>query len=66
MRQFNLPLNQAKLETKVIQLKSIENQFTQLEQKLHEVKQRLVSKQVEVSELANSIETYKQTAATNK
>jgi chromosome segregation ATPase len=66
MRQFNLPLNQAKLDTKLIQLKSIENQFTQLEQKLHEVKQRLVSKQVEVSELSNSIESYKQATATNK
>mgnify|MGYP001574856855 CR=1 FL=1 len=60
MRQFNLPLNQAKLDTKVIQLKAIENQFNQLEQKLHEVKQRLLSKQVEVSELNTSIEAYKQ------
>lgn len=66
MRQFNLPLNQAKLDTKLIQLKSIENQFTQLEQKLHEVKQRLVSKQVEVSELNKSIEIYKQSATDSK
>lgn len=66
MRQFNLPLNKAKLDTKLIQLKSIENQFTQLEQKLHEVKQRLVSKQVEVSELNKSIESYKEATATNK
>lgn len=61
MRQFNLPLNQAKLDTKVIQLKSIENQFTQLEIKLNEVKARLLAKQVEVSELSNSIDSYKQT-----
>lgn len=61
MRQFNLPLNQAKLDTKVIQLKSIENQFTQLETKLNEVKARLLAKQVEVSELSNSIDSYKQT-----
>lgn len=66
MRQFNLPLNQAKLDTKVIQLKSIENQFTQLSAKLAEVKERLESKQTEVSELANSIESYKQTATPNK
>ena len=35
-------------------------QFNQLEQKLHDVKQRLLSKQVEVSELNTSIEAYKQ------
>lgn len=66
MRQFNLPLNQAKLDTKVIQLKSIENQFTQLQAKLAEVKERLESKQTEVSELSTSIESYKQTATANK
>ena len=66
MRQFNLPLNQAKLDTKVIQLKSIENQFNQLATKLKEVEERLKSKQTEVSELSNSIETYKQTATDSK
>lgn len=66
MRQFNLPLNQAKLDTKVIQLKSIENQFNQLSAKLKEVEERLKSKQTEVSELSTSIESYKQTATPNK
>jgi chromosome segregation ATPase len=61
MRQFNLPLNQAKLDTKVIQLKSIENQFNQLQAKLAEVKERLLSKQVEVSQLSTSIDSYKAT-----
>ena len=64
MRQFNLPLNQAKLDTKVIQLQSIENQFKQLEQKLQEVKERLESKQTEVSELNDSITAYKQLPTT--
>lgn len=66
MRQFNLPLNQAKLETKVIQLKSIENQFETLSAKLKEVEERLKSKQAEVSELSNSIESYKQANPTVK
>lgn len=66
MRQFNLPLNQAKLDTKVIQLKSIENQFETLSTKLKEVEERLKAKQTEVSELSTSIESYKQTAPANK
>ena len=66
MRQFNLPLNQSKLDMKVLQLKSIELQFNQLAQKLHDVKQRLLSKQVEVSELSTSIDSYKQTGTDSK
>jgi predicted phage-related endonuclease len=64
MRQFNLPLNQAKLDTKVIQLKSIENQFNQLATKLKEVEERLKAKQTEVSELNDSITAYKQLSTT--
>lgn len=66
MRQFNLPLNQAKLDTKVIQLKSIENQFETLSAKLKEVEERLKAKQTEVSELSNSIEAYKQSNQASK
>lgn len=65
MRQFNLPLNQAKLDTKVIQLQSIENQFNLLATKLKEVEQRLKAKQDEVSELNDSITSYKQSTTVN-
>ena len=66
MRQFNLPLNASKLETKKLQLASIEAQFKLLAEKLQDVKDRLDSKQAEVSELHDSIVSYNQSIAVSK
>lgn len=54
MRQFNLALNASKLETKKLQLQSIEKQYAELAQKLNEVALRFDAKKADVAQL----ETY--------
>lgn len=58
MRQINLPLNKAKLETKKLQLAQIETQLKAVKAKLDEVSERYNAKQVEVSELDKLISEF--------